>query len=308
MERNSLMKVLRFFAIAGSILAGMVLPNAPSCAAQAAAAGLTPTRFSVVDQGTAGKPDVLLIPGMSSSRAVWDAEAKLLAPNYRLHLVQVNGFAGAPAGPNASGPVLAPIVEELHQYIVANKLHPVVIGHSMGGLMTLMLADRHPEDLRKIVIVDALPFAAVLIDPAATPESIKPQAEAIKQQVMALPADQYAAMQPMMAARMVTNPEGQKLVAAGFLATDRGVAVEAMEEDLETDLRADVATIKTPALVLYAYDSAAQQPAPAAYEAVVQAAYKTMPKVTLVRIDDSRHFIQYDQPEKLDAAVEAFLK
>jgi pimeloyl-ACP methyl ester carboxylesterase len=307
-ERNSRMKLLGFLAMAGSILAGMLLSDAPSCAAQAAAAGFAPTRFTVVDQGTAGKPDLLLIPGMSSSRDVWAGEAKLLAPNYRLHLVQVNGFAGAPAGLNASGPLLASIVEQLHEYISANKLHPVVIGHSMGGLLTLLLADQHPEDVAKLVILDALPYAAVLIDPAATPQSIKPQADAIRQQIVAMPADQYAAMQPMMAARMVKNPEAQKLVAASFIASDRGVAVEAMEEDLETDLRPDVASIKTPALVLYAYDPEAQQPPPATYEAIVQAAYKAMPNVTLKRIEDSRHFIMYDQPEKFDAALEAFLK
>jgi pimeloyl-ACP methyl ester carboxylesterase len=204
--------------------------------------------------------------------------------------------------------MLAPIVEELHAYIVANKMHPVLIGHSMGGLLTLMLAGRHPEDVRKIVIVDALPFASVLIDPAATSESMMPQTEAIKQQMMALPPDQYAAMQPMMAARMVKNPDAQKLVAANFVASDRGVAVEAMQEDLQTDLRANVASIKTPALVLYAYDPAALQPDAATYEATVQAAYKTMPNVTLKRIDDSRHFIMYDQPEKFDAALESFLK
>jgi pimeloyl-ACP methyl ester carboxylesterase len=222
------MKVIGFLAIAGSILAGMLLTDAPSCAAQTAAAAFAPTPFTVVDQGTAGKPDLLLIPGMSSSRAVWETESILLAPNYRLHLVQVNGFAGSLAGPNASGPVLAPIVEELHAYIVANKMHPVVIGHSMGGLLTLMLADMRPEDVGKIVIVDALPFAALLIDPAATPESMKPQAAAIKQLMMALPADQYAAMQPMMAARMVKNPDAQRLVAAAFLVSDRAVAVEAI--------------------------------------------------------------------------------
>jgi pimeloyl-ACP methyl ester carboxylesterase len=294
----------------GFVLAVIVPPLAaqPTAALPSPTVVFAPARFSVVDQGKVGKPDVLLIPGMSSSRAVWDAEATLLAPNYRLHLVQVNGFAGAPAGPNASGLMLAPIVEELHAYIVANKMHPVLIGHSMGGLLTLMLAGRHPEDVRKIVIVDALPFASVLIDPAATSESMMPQTEAIKQQMMALPPDQYAAMQPMMAARMVKNPDAQKLVAANFVASDRGVAVEAMQEDLQTDLRANVASIKTPALVLYAYDPAALQPDAATYEATVQAAYKTMPNVTLKRIDDSRHFIMYDQPEKFDAALESFLK
>ena len=266
-----------------------------------------PGRFTVVDQGTVGKPDVLMIPGMSSSRAVWDGEAKRLAPNYRLHLVQVNGFGGAPAGLNANGPILVPIVEELHAYIVANKMHPVVVGHSMGGLITLMLAARHPDDVKKIVIVDALPFAAVLMDPAATAESMMPQVEAIKQQMLAMPAAQYAEMQPMMAARMVTNTEGQSVVAASFAASDRSVAVEAMEEDLETDLRPDVASIKVPAMVLYANDPAAQQPDAATYEAAVKAAYKSMPKVALIRIDDSRHFIMYDRPEKFDAALEAFL-
>jgi len=303
------MRAFRLIVIVGSVVTGIdTLAAQPHASLPPPTVAFLPARFVSIEQGTLGKPDVLLIPGMSSSRAVWEAEAKLLAPNYRLHLVQVNGFAGSPPGPNSSGQVLAPIVEELHAYILAKRIHPVVIGHSMGGLITLMLAVRHPEDARKIVIVDALPFAAVLTDPSATAESMMPQVQAIKQQMMAMPADQYAAMQPMMAARMVKNPDAQKLLAANFAASDRGVSVEAMEEDLETDLRLDVASIKVPALVLYAYDPAAQQPDADTYEAAVQLAYKKMSNVTLKRIDDSRHFIMYDQPEKFDAAVQEFLK
>jgi pimeloyl-ACP methyl ester carboxylesterase len=33
-----------------------------------------------------------------------------------------------------------------------------------------------------------------------------------------------------------------------------------------------------------------------------------MPHVTLVRVDGSRHFIMYDQPGKMDAAMEGFLR
>jgi pimeloyl-ACP methyl ester carboxylesterase len=107
-----------------------------------------PTRFSVVIQGVApGKgTDVILIPGLSSSRDVYAAEAKLLTANYRVHLIQIAGFAGEPAGPNASGPILAPVVEQLHQYIVTNHLLPVpIIGHSLGGLLALMLARSTPK-------------------------------------------------------------------------------------------------------------------------------------------------------------------
>jgi len=297
------MKIVRLLATLFFLLAGIALLVAPSHAA-----GFAPTRFTVTDEGTVGKPDVLLIPGLSSGRSVWDAEAKLLGPNYRLHLVQVDGFAGAPAGPNASGPVIAPIVEELHGYIAVGGMHPVVIGHSLGGLLALMLADKYPADVRKMVIVDTLPYYAVIFSPDATVEAVKPQAEAMKAQLLGMPADQFAVMAPMMAAQMVKNPEGQKKVAASSIATDRAVMVNAMAEDLETDMRPEVAHIKTPTLMLFAVDTSAAQPDPAKYEAMVRGGYQPMPNVTLVKVDGSRHFIMYDQPEKFDAAVEGFLK
>jgi pimeloyl-ACP methyl ester carboxylesterase len=262
----------------------------------------------VTDAGTVGKPDVVLIPGLASSKSVWDGEAKLLAPNYRLHLVQVDGFAGAPAGANAAGPILAGIVEELHGYIAATKIHPVVVAHSLGGLMTLMLADKYPADVRKMVIVDALPFYGLVFDPNATVASVAPQAQVIHDQMIAVPDDQFAAMQPMMVGAMVKDPAGQKAVAAASIASDRKVFANAMLEDLQTDLRPDMAKIQTPTLVLYEYDADSKTTNAGQYEATVKSAYSTMPHVTLVRMDGSRHFIMYDQPGKMDAAIEGFLR
>ena len=301
------MKILRLLVTLVLFVAGILLLIEPSYAAKPVAS-FVPTRFTVVDQGTAGKPDVILIPGLASSRAVWDAEARLLAPNYRLHIVQVDGFAGAPAGANATGAILPGIVDELHQYIVANKLSPIVIGHSMGGLMTLMLADKYPADVRKMVIVDSLPFYALVFKPDATVDTIKPQAEIIRQQMTAMPADQFAAMQPTLVANMVKNTDAQKLVAASSIASDRAVFVNSMVEDLETDLRPDVATIKTPMLLLYPYDATLQGPDPAKIDSLYHTAYDSKPNVTLLRIDDSRHFIMYDQPAKMDTAIQSFLK
>lgn len=269
----------------------------------------TPTRFSVTDAGTPGKPDVLLIPGLSSSRAVWDSEAKLLAPDYRLHLVQVDGFAGQPAGPNGSGSMLPAIADELHRYISAAHMHPVVMGHSLGGLLALMLASGHPEDVRKLVVVDALPFYALVFNPDATVDSIKPQVDAMRTQMAGLPDDQYRAMQPMMAAALVKNPEGQQLVAASSAQSDRTVVLNAMLEDMGTDLRPSLSAIKTQTLMLYPFEAGARQGTdPAKTDALYATAFKTMPNVTLKRIDDSRHFIMYDQPTQFDAVVRAFLK
>src|SRR5471032_1091382 len=219
MLRESVMKVLRLIFALALIVAGvLLLLNRPLSAQTTPPSNPAPTmmltRITVVDAGAAGKPDVVLIPGMGSSRAVWDAETKLLAPNYRLHLVQLNGFAGAPAGGNASGAILPGVVEDLHAYITAQGMHPAVVGHSMGGLLALMLADKYPADVRKLVIVDTLPFYALLYTPTATVEMMKPQAEILRQQIIATPADQFAAMQQIVVPQLVSNKDGQKLVEA----------------------------------------------------------------------------------------------
>ncbi len=299
------MKVLQFLFAVVLIVAGVVLLIKPMHAETAA---FVPTRFTVVDQGTLGKPDVVMIPGLASSSAVWDGEAKLLAPNYRLHILQVDGFAGAPAGPNAGDGMLPGIVEELHSYIVAAKMKPVVIGHSLGGLLAMMLADKYPGDVKKMLIVDTLPYYAVLFNPAATVDSAKPMADGIKAQMVAMPADQYAAMQGPMMAAMAKSAEGQKAATASAISSDRGVVAEALYEDLLTDMRSEVASIKTPTLVLYEYDASNKMPDAGVYEGLVKDGYKAMPNVTLVKVEDSRHFIMYDQPAKFDAAVEGWLK
>ncbi len=294
------------YALKGAVNGGTEVPPLQS----ATPARFVPTRFTVTDAGTVGKPDVVLIPGLASSKSVWDAEAKLLAPNYRLHILQVGGFAGAPAGPNGTGEMLPGIVEELHGYIVGNfpATKPVVVGHSLGGLLAMMLADKYPADVRKMVIVDTLPYYAVLFNPAATVDAVKPMADGLKAQLIAIPADQYAAMQGPMMAAMAKSEAGQKAATEGALASDRAVVAEAMYEDLLTDMRPKMAGIKTPTLVLYEYDASTKTPDPGVYEGLVKDGYKGMPNVTLVRVEDSKHFIMYDQPGKLDAALEGWLK
>jgi pimeloyl-ACP methyl ester carboxylesterase len=288
------------------LLAGVLLLQKPLFSQTITAA---PTRFSVVIEGVApGKgPDVLLIPGLASSRDVYAAEAKLLTATYRLHLIQIAGFAGEPAGPNATGPILAPVVEQLHQYITDNHLQKIpVIAHSLGGLLALMLAQAHPEDVSKLLIIDTLPFYGLVFNPAATVENVAPQAKVMHDQFVAMPNDQFAASQPLFTSRLVKDPEGALQVSASSIASDRTVFANAMLEDLATDLRPQLATIKTPMTLLYPYETA-EGPV-ADVTALYTNAYAAKPNLTFIRIDDSRHFIMYDQPTAFDKAVKTFLK
>ncbi|WP_260737988.1 alpha/beta fold hydrolase [Tunturiibacter lichenicola] len=288
------------------LLAGVLLLRKPLFSQTITAA---PTRFSVVIEGVApGKgTNVLLIPGLASSRDVYAAEAKHLTANYRLHLVQIAGFAGEPAGPNATGPILAPVVEQLHQYLVDNHLQPIpIIAHSMGGLLALMLANAHPEDVSKLLIIDTLPFYGLVFNPAATVENVAPQAKVLHDQFIAMPNDQFAASQPLFTSRLVISPDGAKAVSASSIASDRTVFANAMLEDLGTDLRPQLAAIKTPMTLLYPYEPAEGSPTDVA--ALYTNAYAAKPNLQIIRIDNSRHFIMYDQPAAFDKAVEAFLR
>jgi pimeloyl-ACP methyl ester carboxylesterase len=298
-------KILRLAALL-FFLAGVLLLQKPIFSQTITAA---PTRFSVVIEGVApGKgPDVLLIPGLASSRDVYAAEAKLLITNYRLHLIQIAGFAGEPAGPNATGPILGPVVEQLHQYIVVNHLQPVpVVAHSMGGLLALMLANAHPADVSKLLIIDTLPFYGLVFSPEATVENVAPQAKAMHDQFIAMPNDQFAASQPLFTSRLVKDPEGQRQISASSITSDRTVFANAMLEDLATDLRPQLAAIKTPMTLLYPYETAEGSTSEVA--ALYTNAYATKPNLQIIRIDDSRHFIMYDQPAAFDKAVQTFLK
>src|SRR3546814_2316591 len=67
----------------------------------------------------------------------------------------------------------------------ANKLSgAAVVGHSMGGLVGLMLAKAHPGDVGKLMVVDALPYVGDIFVPGATVAQIEPQAKAIRDRLV----------------------------------------------------------------------------------------------------------------------------
>ena len=81
----------------------------------------------------------------------------------------------------------------------------------------------------------------------------------------------------------------------------------AMYELMTTDLRPELAAIRAPVTVLYAYDPAYGVPAEA-IDGVFRGAYAGLPMAQLSRVDESFHFIMIDQPERFAAAVDTFLQ
>lgn len=296
---------MRKLILATSLVAAALLaPAAPADAQPATVTRFQPTRFSVVVEGTG--PDVILIPGLTSSRRVWDRTVQDLGGRYRVHRVQVAGFGGEPARGNAEGPILAPLVEELHAYIAANRLRrPLVVGHSIGGLLTLMLASRHPEDVGRAMIVDALPFYGMLFGPTATAENVAPRAAAFRDQIAAMGDEAWRAQQPATMASLAMNEAARPALIADAIASDRSVVARAMYEDVIADMRPALAAMQTPLTIVYAVNPFAPE---ATYGAAQRTGYATAPNHRIVAVEPSHHFIMLDQPARFAGILGEFLR
>lgn len=258
-------------------------------------------RFS--DQIVGTGPDLILIPGLASSRDTWKATAERLKAHYRVHLIQVAGFAGEPARGNAKGEVVVPTAEAIDAYLVEKKLTPaVVVGHSLGGTMTLYLAEHHPDHLKKAMLVDALPYFATLMNPAATIETMKPMADKVRSATEKMTPQQSE----MMMRSMATALADIDTIKAWGAASDKGTVANATADDLMLDLRPGLATITTPIALLHPDYSAMGAPA-GVTDQMYRAAYAAAPTVKVIEIAPSLHFIMFDQPAKFDAALDSFL-
>jgi pimeloyl-ACP methyl ester carboxylesterase len=298
---------MRVFALLLAACAASTLNwSAPARAEPASVATSAEQRLShisIVAMGS-GSP-VVLIPGLSSPRAVWDGIAPRLAAEHTVYLVQVNGFGGDDPGANLQPGVLDGIVADLHDYLAAHKAEPArVIGHSMGGLVALMLAKAHPGDASAVMAVDALPYVGEIFVPGATVAQLEPQAKAMRDQMVA----GFGKPNPANAATaksMALTPAAQAKVAAWMAKADSRVSGQAMYDDLTTDLRPDMASIATPITLVFPYsDAMPKERAQPFY----RAQYAKAPHVTLVPVADSGHFVMLDQPHAFAAAVDAFVR
>ncbi|WP_430386886.1 alpha/beta fold hydrolase [Blastomonas fulva] len=277
--------------------------HATPAAAAATSAPVERTRLTVTVVGSG--PDIILIPGLASPRAVWDRTVEQLKARYRLHLVQIRGF-GDDAGANASGPVLDPFVDDVAGYIrEAGLTRPAVIGHSMGGLTAAMIAARYPDLLGRVLIEDSLPFIGLIFSPMATVDAVRPQADALLKAALAKGPQPPSPQDPTLAIMSATEA-GRAQVMAWSATADHRVTAQVFHDVLLTDIRPDLGRITTPVTVLYPYDPVV---GPVEYvDALYAGAYKGLRGANLQRIDASRHFIMLDQPERFAAAVDDFLQ
>jgi pimeloyl-ACP methyl ester carboxylesterase len=252
-------------------------------------------------------PAMILIPGLSSSGETWDTTVAHYKDRFECHVLTVAGFAGVPRVP---APMLDRVRDGLADYIRKNKMEkPVVVGHSLGGFVALALAAKYPNLPGKLVIVDAYPFFGGLSDPDITAAKARENAAQMRQYMGAQTQDMYERyVKSGVATRMmVTKDSDLERIIAWGLASDRTAVTDAMSELFAADLRDDLASIKSPTLVLGTWIGASQYTDRQKTEANLRRQYAKLAGVEIQITDKARHFIMWDDPDWMFGQLDRFL-
>lgn len=110
----------------------------------------------IVDRGPRDAPPIALIHCFTCAIDWWDATMPLLARDHRVIAIDLLGHGGSekPAS-GYSIPDQADLVATALQRLGVRKAE--IVGHSLGGTVAVALAQRHPEAVERVAILDTAP-------------------------------------------------------------------------------------------------------------------------------------------------------
>jgi N-formylmaleamate deformylase len=207
---------------------------------------------------------------------------------------------------------LQTIKKQLEEYIIDQKLENVIlVGHSIGGFLSLCIASEMKAHLQKIVVVDALPFYAAIFNPNAADTFNEKQAQNMFAMYSKMDDDAFRKNQMSAAKFLCRDSTKWDMIATWGAKSDRKTFAYTVTEMMGTDMRKKISDIQVPVLVLGAYCQSAEYPG-YTRESVVKSFSEQYSACTTCSVKVSaggtRHFIMYEDPEWYFAEIDNFLK
>jgi pimeloyl-ACP methyl ester carboxylesterase len=253
-------------------------------------------------------PKIILIPGLASSGEVWNETVTELSKNFECHVLTLPGFGTNPAIEMQDG-FLSTMESLITDYISKQTEKVTLIGHSLGGFLSLRLSRSLPDKIDRAIIVDSFPFYSAAFNPAATEENMSAMASQMKQMVISQSTEQYRAQQEVSMPMMTTNKGKLPIAVDWSLESDRETTGQALYELMTTDYREELAEVTTPILVLGAwYSGIAYGLTEESVKKTFESQYQLANNVQIEIAPTAHHFIMWDNPEWFMEKVTAFIK
>jgi pimeloyl-ACP methyl ester carboxylesterase len=260
--------------------------------------------------GTRGRP-LILVPGTESGSWAWKGQIERFRGRHEIYAVTLAGFDGVPP-PTRRDDLLGQAIASLRQLIVSRHVDkPVLIGHSLGGALVTAFAQQHSNLIAGVIALDGLPVFPGM--EGMTPAQRREVADKMADEVANATPEQFrkqefSFMQPPCTIDPATDAALLPLMAR----SDQATVAEYMKQGVANDLRPGLKHIGVPLLEISPYYGPDFSGPPMKMTEAEKAAYYRLqlrgtPDARVVSISPARHCVMFDQPEKLDRAIEDFL-
>jgi pimeloyl-ACP methyl ester carboxylesterase len=253
-----------------------------------------PTRDVIAYEERGAGESLVLVHGHPFNRSMWLPQTEALGSDFRVIAVDLPGYGESkPRSEVMTMRSLADAVVELFDQLAIERA--IVIGLSMGGLVTMELGLGYPDRVNGLVL------AATTADPVAAGEAEAREATArvaLERGMLPLAAEMIVQLFGPRAAR------DRALVLKLFemmLSTSPAGAAAALRGRAERpDYSALLRSLTVPTLVISGdHDTYSPEP-------VIRRLLDALPTPTLVRCHESGHLPNIEEPERFNEAVREF--
>jgi len=170
----------------------------------------------------------------------------------------------------------------------------VLIGHSVGGMIGMVLAAEHPDELRGLVLVDIAPFELTGRPTQQPPPGFFSDEDEARRYIrQRYPGFTPEAVENRMRHAFVRDEKGRLKLKATGAAIRPGLAV---------DLWPYVERIETPTLLILGGES------DLVTDETLERMKATMPRLQVVTVEGATHMVPQDKPAEFERHVREFLK
>lgn len=273
-----------FVCLAVAALAGCA--STPSTAPQTRAATSSDGVRIAYEARGSGSPALVFIHGWGCNREHWKNQVDVFDDDHRVIALDLGGHGAS--GANRAHWTLAALARDVQAVVEAEGLDRVIlVGHSMGGPVSLFAAAKMPERTVGVIGVDTLHNAEYTFDP-----------KLIESLVARLQADFPGFIDAFVRGAFAANPDPDEAlvqwVIEGAAKTDPAVAIGLMRSFGDFDARKALAACPAPVRCINA-----AAPTPTAVE--TNRKYKA--DFDAVLIENTGHFIMLDRPAEFNAAL-----
>jgi 3-oxoadipate enol-lactonase len=239
--------------------------------------------FEVARTGDGGRPLVAL-HALALSGRVWDPMAAALAGSRRVFAPDARGHGGSDwdGGPFS----IADLADDVAAIIETVADEPVdVVGLSMGGSTAILLAQRHPDLVARLVLADTTADYG--------PDRVAQWTERAEKAV-GVPREKQVTFQVdrwFSPSFVEAHPDEVRRVSDIFVATNSQAHAAACHAFAGLDAEAGLGDIQAPTLVLVGREDYATPPA------MAETLASRIPHAHLEVLDDTRHLSLIERPD-----------